>query len=165
MKSKLLAGVAMSLGLALGAHGQALTEYSHASSASAGASMSAPSSSFNSASNQTASRVYGGGGPSSHASAGGESGKSFVWEDKSLPSKRSPNAKPNPPAIFVLSNGERVESSNYFLTVDSVRIEQNGSQRTIPMSSVNMDATVAANHQRGLNLKVPTNKSQIMVSF
>jgi len=166
MKSKLITVLATVIGFALSAHGQALTEYSHASSASAGAAMGAPSKSFNSASNKVAHRVFGGGSPSaSHASSGGKGGKSYVWVDKSVPPKNAPPAKPNPPAVFVLANGERIESSNYFLTVDSVRVEQNGSPRTIPMSNVNMNATMAANHQRGLNLKVPTDNKQIMVSF
>ena len=49
--------------------------------------------------------------------------------------------------------------------MDSLRVEQDGNQRTIPMSDVNVDVTVAANHQRGVNLKIPTSKSQMMLSF
>jgi hypothetical protein len=77
----------------------------------------------------------------------------------------SPLPKPALPAVFILSNGERIESSKYVLTVDSLQVEQSGRQRTIPMSTVDLNATLAANRERGIDLQIPTGKSQIMVSF
>lgn len=38
-------------------------------------------------------------------------------------------------------------------------------QRTIPLTAINLDATAAANRERGIDLKFPTNKSEIMLSF
>lgn len=76
----------------------------------------------------------------------------------------SPLPKPALP-VFILSNGERIESRNYLLTVDSLQVEQSGRQRTIPMSTVDLNATRAANRERGIDLQIPTGKSQIMVSF
>ena len=72
---------------------------------------------------------------------------------------------PDSPAVFVLSNGERLESSHYLLTVTSLRLQQGETQRTIPLSAVNVDATIAANRERGIDLKIPHNKAEIMLSF
>jgi hypothetical protein len=38
-------------------------------------------------------------------------------------------------------------------------------QRTIPLTAINLDATTAANRGRGIDLKFPKNKSEIMLSF
>ena len=72
---------------------------------------------------------------------------------------------PTAPAVFILSNGERLESTHYLLTITSLRVQQGEMQRTIPLSAVNLDATVAANHERGIDLKIPKNRSEVMLSF
>ncbi|MFZ0707230.1 MAG: hypothetical protein WAM71_16645 [Candidatus Korobacteraceae bacterium] len=74
-------------------------------------------------------------------------------------------AAPGPPAIFILSNGDRLESSEYLLSSDSVQVVENGAHRSIPMSAVNVQATVAANKAKGIELKFPQNKSQLTLSF
>jgi hypothetical protein len=74
-------------------------------------------------------------------------------------------AVPSLPATFILSNGDQLESSNYMLTSDSLQVVQNGVRRTIPMSAVNIEATVAANNKRGIKLNIPQDKSQVMLSF
>lgn len=76
----------------------------------------------------------------------------------------SASAKASLPAVFILSNGERLESSHYLLSSNSVQVEQGETQRTIPLSDLNVDATVAANRARGINLKIPGN-GQIMLGF
>ncbi len=73
-------------------------------------------------------------------------------------------ASPAPPAVFILSSGEKLESSHYLVSSDSVQVEQGGTQRTIPLSALNVDATVAANRARGIDLKIPA-KGQIMLGF
>ena len=73
-------------------------------------------------------------------------------------------AKPAPPAVFILSSGERLESSHYLVSSESVQVEQGDTQRTIPISALNVDATVAANRARGIDLKIP-GKGQIMLGF
>jgi hypothetical protein len=99
-------------------------------------------------------------------------GKKFAGANKGVTVREetkagndSPLPKPALPLVFILSNGERIESSNYVLTVDSLQVEQSGRQRTIPMSTVDLNATLAANRERGIDLQIPTGKSQIMVSF
>ncbi len=73
--------------------------------------------------------------------------------------------KPEPPTLFVLTNGERLESSRYTLTADSVRVEVGREERTISLAKVNIDATLAANRGRGIDLMIPKDKNQIFVSF
>jgi len=72
---------------------------------------------------------------------------------------------PPPPAIFVLSNGEKIETSRYILTTDSLRIEQTGAERTIPLTALNMAATKDVNQKRGVTLLFPSSKSQMVLSF
>ena len=85
-------------------------------------------------------------------------------EDKSPTAKDQPPAPP-PPAIFILKNGERIESSRYTLTATEVRVEKGDADRTIPVSALNLEATNAANTARGLDLKIPTGNNQMTISF
>jgi hypothetical protein len=85
-------------------------------------------------------------------------------DDKSMPASNQPSAPP-PPAIFILKNGERLESSRYTMTADAVRVQQGEAERTIPISALNLEATNAANHARGLDLQIPTSKNQMILSF
>jgi hypothetical protein len=74
------------------------------------------------------------------------------------------SASPPPPAVFILSSGERLESSHYLVSSNSVQVQQGDTQRTIPISALNVDATVAANRARGIDLRIPS-KGQIMLGF
>jgi hypothetical protein len=74
-------------------------------------------------------------------------------------------AKPEPPTLFVLANGERLEASRYTLTADSIRVEVGREERTISLAKLNIDATVAANRERGIDLMIPRDKNQLFVSF
>jgi len=95
----------------------------------------------------------------------GNTGNSRASDQKNVANQNQPVAKPTPPAVFILKNGDRLESSHYRLTVNSLRLQQGETQRTIPMSEVNQEATIAANQQRGIALVIPKNKSEIMLSF
>ena len=68
-------------------------------------------------------------------------------------------------AVFVLSNGEHLESSHYLLTVDSLRVLQGATERLIPLSALDLDATIAANDERGIDVEIPKNKAQITLGF
>ncbi len=81
------------------------------------------------------------------------------------PQSAVPSAVASPAAIFILANGDRLESGEYTLTAESVQVVQNGVHRTIPISAVNVPATLAANKQRGIDLKIPANKSQMVLAF
>lgn len=91
--------------------------------------------------------------------------QAVIWEAPTIPGKKQAPVQPTPPAVFVLSNGDRVETARYLVSVNSVRVEQNGVQRTIPLSELNVDETVATNKARGLNIKFPTDRTQIMLGF
>lgn len=69
-----------------------------------------------------------------------------------------PHAKvaPKVATVFVLSDGQRVETHDYILTAESVRLTTDGLQRSIPMSALDMKATIAANRERGIELKMPS---------
>jgi cytochrome c biogenesis protein CcmG, thiol:disulfide interchange protein DsbE len=70
---------------------------------------------------------------------------------------------PEAPAVFVLSTGERLETHEYILTADSVRLTIGGQQRTIAMSALDVKATLAANHEREIDLKFPASRHEIFL--
>jgi hypothetical protein len=80
-------------------------------------------------------------------------------------SKEVPLAKPQPPTLFVLKDGERLESRYYLLTVQSLQIEVDRQQRTIPVSTLDLDATIAANHERGIEVTIPRDRNTVFLSF
>jgi hypothetical protein len=67
--------------------------------------------------------------------------------------------------VFVLKGGERLESRNYVLTAQSLQIEVGRQRREIPLDTLDLDATIAANHQRGIDLTIPRDRSAVFVSF
>lgn len=74
-------------------------------------------------------------------------------------------SKPETPTLFVFASGERLEARRYTLTVDSLRIEIGRQQRRVPLSEINVDATIAANRERGIDLKIPTDRNEIFLGF
>jgi hypothetical protein len=70
---------------------------------------------------------------------------------------------PQVATVFVLANGERLETRQYMLTADSVRVTIGGQQRVIAMSALDVKATIAANHERGIELKIPTSRHEIFL--
>ena len=79
--------------------------------------------------------------------------------------KSAPYAAPAPPAIFVLTNGERLQATEYTLTYESLQLRQGRQVRVIPLTALNLDATVAANREQGLDLQVPENRQQMTLAF
>jgi hypothetical protein len=80
-------------------------------------------------------------------------------------SKGASAEKPQPPTLFVLKGGQRLESRNYFLTAQSVQIEVGHQRREIPLDALDLDATTAANHARGIDLTIPRDRTAVFVSF
>lgn len=156
MKLKLVALIAATFGLVPAIPAQTMVEYSNLS-AQASKSLATPA-----AAPTAPPRVA---PQKSAAKSDSAPSGPVVWEEKSVRGKDQPLSKPVPPAVFILSNGEQLETSNYLLTVSSLRVEQGGVQRTIPLTKVNLEATLAANHRRGIDLMVPANKYQIMLGF
>ncbi|MDR3748712.1 MAG: hypothetical protein P4M04_11230 [Acidobacteriota bacterium] len=80
-------------------------------------------------------------------------------------SKEAPVAKQQAPTVFVLKDGGRLESGYYLLTIQSLKIEVGRQQRTIPVSRLNLDATIAANHERGIEVSIPRDRSIVFLGF
>ena len=73
--------------------------------------------------------------------------------------------QPPPPAIFVLINGERVETQRFVLTVSSLSVNLDRRERVIPLEAVDLGATTAANRERGINLRIPADRNEVSLSF
>jgi hypothetical protein len=73
--------------------------------------------------------------------------------------------KPLPMTIFILANGERLETRRFLLTAAALSVNGGRRQRTIPVNQLDLDATIAANHSRGIELQVPADRNEILIRF
>src|SRR5512146_1477015 len=72
----------------------------------------------------------------------------------------------SPSAIFILTDGRRLEAQNYTITDTQLTIkEAHRPAVQIPLDQMNVQATLAENHQRGLDLELPESRSEILVGF
>jgi hypothetical protein len=69
------------------------------------------------------------------------------------------------PAIFVLANGERLETQRFVLTVSSLSVNIDRLEHVIPLEAIDLGATTAANRERGINLRIPADRNEISLSF
>lgn len=70
------------------------------------------------------------------------------------------------PAIFVFTDGRRLESQNYTITDTMLTIkEPRRPAMQVPLNQLDIDATLAQNRQRGLNLQLPESRSEILIGF
>ena len=106
------------------------------------------------------------GATQSQASSVG-SGGAKVIEMPGAQSTPAPNvpAKPSPKTIFVLANGERLETDQYTFEAGFLHLTMGGQQRTIALNALDMKATAAANQERGIELKIPKNRSEVYLAF
>ena len=74
-------------------------------------------------------------------------------------------AKEQPPALFVLQNGQHIESDHYVLSDKSVTVDVGRQQRTIPLSDIDLKETMAANRQRGVEIAFPRDSNSLFMSF
>jgi len=77
----------------------------------------------------------------------------------------STGVKMLPPTIFILANGERLETRRFLLTASNLSFNIGRQQRTIPLDRLDLDATVAANQERGIDLRIPADRNEISLSF
>lgn len=86
-----------------------------------------------------------------------------------VPQERSSGSsvppKPLPRTVFVLGNGERLESDHYTMEDGVLRLVVDGQQRAIPLRALDARATIAANRERGIDLKIPQSRSEVYVAF
>ena len=72
----------------------------------------------------------------------------------------------SPSAIFILTDGRRLETQNYTVTDTQLTIkEAHRPAVQVPLDQLNVQATLAENHQRGLDLQLPESRSEILVGF
>jgi hypothetical protein len=74
-------------------------------------------------------------------------------------------SKPLPPTVFILKTGEKLEANHYTITAGSVHIGEHGNERNIALAALDTKATIAANHERGIEIKIPTQNNQIFLGF
>jgi hypothetical protein len=79
--------------------------------------------------------------------------------------ENSAASKPLPPATFILTSGERLEVRRYLLTHDTLYLTVDHQQRTIPIAMLDINATTAANHERGIEMRIPADHSEFSLSF
>ena len=77
----------------------------------------------------------------------------------------TPLSKPRQPTVFVLKSGERLEVRHYTILGGLLRLAVDGKQRTIRLTALDLKASTAANQERGINLKIPTNPNEIVMGF
>jgi hypothetical protein len=77
----------------------------------------------------------------------------------------SPAAKKLTTVIFVLTNGERLEARRFLLTASNLSVSVDRQERTIPLGMLDINATIAANRERGIDLRVPADRNEISLSF
>ncbi len=74
-------------------------------------------------------------------------------------------AKPLPKTIFIFTSGERIETDRYTFDAGSLHVWTEGKPRVIAISLLDMKATLAVNHERGIELKVPKSGSEVFLAF
>jgi hypothetical protein len=82
-----------------------------------------------------------------------------------IPGVAGSPAKELPPTVFVLASGERLEARRFVLTASNLSVSIGHQQRTVPLAQLDLDATLAANHGRGIDLRIPDDGNQISLSF
>jgi hypothetical protein len=82
------------------------------------------------------------------------------------PVAMSSNLAKTPTAIFILSDGRRLEAQNYTITDSLLTIkEPHRPTMQVPLDQLNAEATLSENHQRGLDLRLPESRSEIVIGF
>jgi hypothetical protein len=89
--------------------------------------------------------------------------KPLVIEIPAVANSREPRIQP--PTIFVLENGERVETRRFVLTASVLSFSVDRQQRAIPFDLLDINATISANHERGIDLRIPADRNEISLSF
>ena len=74
-------------------------------------------------------------------------------------------AKPIPKTVFIFTNGDQLEADHYTMYSNFLHVTAEGQERSIPISALDVKKTVAANRERGINLKIPTSGSEVFLAF
>ena len=74
-------------------------------------------------------------------------------------------ARMSPPTVFILANGERLETRRFVLTASNLSVSIDRQQRTVPFHMLDINATISANHERGIDLRIPYDRNEILLNF
>lgn len=74
-------------------------------------------------------------------------------------------AKLSAPAIFILADGERVETRRFLLTASILTLSVDRRQRDVPFDMLDINATIIANRERGIDLRIPADRNEISLGF
>jgi hypothetical protein len=58
-----------------------------------------------------------------------------------------------------------VETRRFLLTASVLSFSVDRQQRVVPFDMLDIDATVSANHERGIDLRIPVDRNEISLSF
>lgn len=72
---------------------------------------------------------------------------------------------PRVAAVFVFTNGHRIESDDYLITKDALFINKDGQKTRYQINSLDRAATKAANEGRGVDVLFPKSKSEFNLDF
>ena len=89
--------------------------------------------------------------------------KSQFIEIPSVPNAAAPTTPP--PAVFILANGERLEARRFLLSASLLSVSIDRRQRNVPLAMLDIPATLSANHERGIDLRIPDDRNEISLSF
>lgn len=70
-----------------------------------------------------------------------------------------------PPAVFILASGERLEARRFLLSASLLSVSVDRQQRTVPLAMLDLQATLSANRERGIDLRIPDDRNEISLSF
>ncbi len=73
--------------------------------------------------------------------------------------------RPKVVAVFVFTNGNRIESDDYLITKDALFINKNGRKTRYPINTIDRAATKAANASRGVDIVFPKSRSEFNLDF
>ena len=65
----------------------------------------------------------------------------------------------------MLANGERLETQRFVLTASNLSFSIDRQQPTVPFEMLDINATISANHERGIDLRIPADPNEISLSF
>jgi len=83
-----------------------------------------------------------------------------------VPGAEEPSAQELPPTVFIFANGNQMEARRFTLTSNGLTIDVDSHEtRHFPLTALNLQATLAANTERGISLKIPEDRNHIAIGF
>ena len=67
--------------------------------------------------------------------------------------------------MFILNDGERLEGREFLLTASDLSLTIDHHRRNIPLQMLNVEGTISANRERGIDLRIPADRTEISLSF